>query len=228
METYEIMPNVFQRLAWGPLRVSMTFFCSLQIRGLENVKKIEGNMIIASNHSSELDPLLIVACLPFFSRHLPLFFASRGKEFYSSMGWRRIFYGGTFFTMMGAYQVYAGLRNYPLALRHHLSFIQNGNNICIFPSGEMNPGREPQKAKGGVAFLAQETGRPILPVLIQNLERLTLKDFLSGKRKAVVTFGEPLYAKDIFQDIKKVVIDVNRNDYEKAAAVLMKKIAQLT
>src|SRR3989344_3555052 len=165
METYEIMPNVLQRLAWGPLRASMSFFCSLKIRGLENVKNIKGNMIIASNHSSELDPLLIVACLPFFSRHLPLFFTSREKDFYASMGWKRIIYGGTFFRMMGAYRAYVGLKNYELALRHHLKFIGEGKNVCIFPSGKRNLNGEMPKAKGGVSFLVRETQLPVIPVL---------------------------------------------------------------
>lgn len=227
MQTYEIMPAIFQRFIWVPLRVSMSIFCSLKVEGVEHVKNIRGNMIIASNHSSELDPLLIVACLPFFSRHLPLFFTSREKDFYASMGWKRIIYGGTFFRMMGAYQAYVGLKNYELALRHHLKFINEGKNICIFPSGKRNLRGEKPTAKGGVGFLARETQLPIMPILIQGLENLTLADFFSGKRKVTVTFGKPLYAKDIFQNAAKVVIDTGRNDYEKAAAVLMEKIAQL-
>ena len=227
MKAYEIMPNVFQRSAWGPLRVFMSLFCSLEIRGVENVKKIKGNMLVASNHSSELDPLLIVACLPFFSRHLPLFFTSREKNFYAAMGWKRIIYGGTFFRMMGSYQVYVGLKNYALSLRHHLKFINEGKNICIFPSGKITLRGERVKAKGGISFLAREPHLPIMPVLIQGLERLTISDSLRGKRKVTVTFGKPLYSKDIFQDAQRVIIDDSRNDYEKAAAVLMDKIFQL-
>ncbi len=184
-------------------------------------------MIIASNHTSELDPLLIVACLPFFSRHLPLFFTSREKNFYAENGWKRIIYGGIFFKMMGAYQAYVGLKNYKRALHHHLTFIDKGKSVCIFPSGKRNLRGEAPVAKGGVSFLAREKQLPIVPLLIQDLEQLTFRDLLSGKRKVIVTFGAPLYAKDIFQNTEDAVIDVDRNDYEKAASVLMEKILQL-
>jgi 1-acyl-sn-glycerol-3-phosphate acyltransferase len=204
----------------------MNIFCSLKIRGIENIEGLKGNVIIASNHTCELDPLLIVACLPFFSHHLPLYFVSREKIFYQKK-WRSFMYGGTFFRMMGAYQAYVGLKNYEQALRHHLDAIQKGNNVCIFPMGKIYLLNEPAKAKGGVSFLAQKTQLPIIPVLIQGIEQLTFADFLTGKRKLTVTFGSPLYTKDIFQNTHSAVINDNRNKYEEAAAVLMEKIAQL-
>lgn len=223
----KIMPSFLQHLAWGPLRLSISFFCSLKIKGIENIENLKGNVIIASNHTCELDPLLIVACLPFFSHHLPLYFVSREKSFYQKK-WRSFIYGGTFFRMMGAYQAYVGLKNYEQALRHHLDAIQKGNNICIFPMGKIYPLDEPAKAKGGVSFLAQKTQLPIIPVLIQGIEQFTFADFFSGKRKLTVTFGSPLYAKDIFLDTYNAVTNDKRNEYEEAAAVLMEKIALLS
>ena len=220
------MPSFLQHLAWGPLRLSMRIFCSLKIRGVENIEGLSGNAIIASNHTCELDPLLIVACLPFFSHHLPLIFVSREKSFYGK-GWRNFVYGGTFFRMMGAYPAYVGLKNYEQALRHHLEAIKEVSTVCIFPMGKIYLSHEQAKAKGGAAFLAQRTGLPIIPVLIQGIEELTLSDFFKGKRKLTVTFGAPLYAKDIFKDTTAIVNDDSRNDYEDAATVLMKKISQL-
>lgn len=220
------MPSFLQHLAWGPLRLSMRIFCSLKIRGAENIEGLTGNVIIASNHTCELDPLLIVACLPFFSPHLPLIFVSREKSFYKK-NWGTFMYGGTFFRMMGAYQAYVGLKNYDQALRHHLEAIKDGYTVCIFPTGKIYLSYEQARAKGGASFLAQKTSLPIIPVLIQGIEQLTFSDFLKGKRKLTVTFGAPLYAKDIFKNITTIVNDDTRNDYENAATVLMEKIARL-
>jgi len=227
MKVHEITPGILQRLAWVPLRAFLIVFCSLEVRGIENVKSLRGNMIIASNHTSELDPLLIVACLPFFSRHLPLFFASREKEFYVNLGKRRFLYGGTFFRMMGAYQAYVGLRNYEQALRHHLGFARGGKNVCIFPVGKRTIRGQIPEAKGGVSFLARETKLPIMPIHIRGVEKLTLRDCLMGKRKITVVFGKPLSATDIFVNSEFVALNNERNDYAKAANTLMEKIARL-
>jgi len=225
-----VMPSFFQYLSWGPLRASMKLFCSFEVRGIENINGLKGGIIIASNHISELDPLLISACLPLFSKHFPLYYVSREKDFYEN-GWRSFLYGGTFFRMMGAYPAYVGLKNYHHALRHHLNLIRQGRGVVIFPTGETTRKKYLQnelvKAKGGVAFLARETQSLVVPVLIQGIEDFSFAAFLGGKRKLIITFGAPLRQKDIFQDIDHVIIDENRNDYEKAAAVLMKKIIQL-
>lgn len=227
MRKHEIMPSFLQRLAWVPLRVFLIVFCSLEIRGRENIKNLKGNTILASNHISELDPLLLVACLPFFSRHLPLFFISREKDFYATRGWRRLVYGGTFFRMMGAYQARVGLKNYKESLRHHLEVVRKGSNVCIFPTGRIYLPGETAKAKGGVSFLARETALPIMPIRIQGIERATFRDFVMRKRKLTVVFGTPLDSRGIFCNHEQVTLNNERNEYADAAETLMRKIAQL-
>jgi len=221
------MPSFLQHLAWWPMRFVLRVFCSLRIQGIENIESLKTNLIIASNHTSELDPLLIVACLPFFSCHLPLYFVSREKSFYKNSR-RSFMYGGRFFKMMGAYPAYVGLNNYELALRHHLEAIDRGGNVCIFPVGKKHLSSEVIKAKGGVSYMAIKTGLPIIPVMIQGIEKLTFASFISGKRKLTITFGEPLYVKDIFKNLDKKTTDLDKKDYENAAAVLMRKVAQLS
>lgn len=220
------MPYVLQRLAWGPLRFFFVVFCDLRVKGLENITNSKGPMIIASNHVSELDPLLIVAGFPFFSKQLPLYFVSREREFYQK---RKValFYGGTFFRMMGAYRAYVGLKDYERALRHHIEIIEKGHNVCIFPTGRRCPVNEEVQARGGVSFLAQRTCAPILPVLIQGAEKITWPEFFGGKRKITVTFGNPLYAQDILQGTDKALANNGQNEYKIASEILMKKISQL-
>jgi 1-acyl-sn-glycerol-3-phosphate acyltransferase len=218
-----------QRLAWWPLRASMTLFCGLEVRGLEHVRLLKSNAIYASNHGSEFDPLLIVACLPFFSKQLPLFFASREKNYYAYKGgWKKFMYGGAFFKLIGAYQVYKGLHDYRQALVHHLLFLEEGYSVCVFPTGNRSKHGEVRKARGGVAFLALETKLPVVPVKIDGLTLISFKEFLQGKRKVIVTFGPPLFVKDIFVDTKSPIISETQNDYETAAEKVMEKVHQLS
>lgn len=226
-----ILPEFSQRLIWGPLRFIMIVFCSLQVKGAHNLKNLKGNMIIASNHQSELDPLLIVACLPFFTHHFPIIYVTREKSFFMSKSWnkwKQILYGGTFFRVIGAYPTYLGLKNYKLALPHHLETLKIGNNVGIFPTGRRVKNKEEiVKVKGGVSFLAQQSRAPIVPVLIQGLENLTLKNVFSGKMKVTVTFGNPLYLERIVKNPSKMIINDKQNDYEIAAAHIWKNIENL-
>lgn len=219
MKNYEIIPSILQRIVWMPIRLLFTVFCSLEIKGMENLKRVQSNVILASNHISELDPIIIASSLPFFSRHLPLFFTSREKEFYKNKGWKKYIYGGIFFKMWGAYPAYPGLNDYSQALRHHLEIMQDGNTVSIFPSGKRVFRGEAIEAKGGASFLTQATRLPIIPVLIQGAEHISMGEFFLRKRKIKIVFGKPLYAKDIFK---------NPGSYEAASAVIMEKILQLS
>lgn len=220
------MPMLFQRLVWGPIRLIMWLFAGLEIKGVENLKRIRGNFIIASNHTNQLDPMLLVACFPFFSKHIPLMFASREKDFYAKNGWKRWVYGGTVFQLMGAHPMYGGLNNYEAALRHQLEFARKGESVCIFPTGKKRDGVTP-KAKGGVGYLLHTTNLPILPVKIAGLEGMSWFSVWTGKHKVTVTFGEPLQAKEIFMNTNFIQLIQDQNPYADAAAAIMEKVEQL-
>ncbi len=220
------MPTILQHFAWIPLRLFMIIFCSVKIRGVKNIEAIESNVIIAINHSSELDPLLVVAALPYFSRHLPLIFVSREKSFYTKSSLAFI-YGGTFFSMMGAYPAYVGLNDYQQALRHHLKALDEGKNICIFPVGKKHSLTDLANAKGGVSYLAQSSKLPIVPIFIDGLAKRTTRDYLTRKCKLTITVGQPVYAKGIFNKTSRTKVTSGRNIYEQAAVVLMEKIVAL-
>ncbi len=99
-------PSFFQHLIWLPLRLFMFVCCSADIKGARNLHKVPGNVIFASNHVSELDPLLIVAGLPFFSDKLPIIYDVMETKAYREnwSSWRKFLYGGTFFRIIGGYE----------------------------------------------------------------------------------------------------------------------------
>ena len=226
MKTYKIITSVLQRLSWVPTRLIFNFFCNFKVAGIKNIRT-KKNVIFACNHMGDLDPILIAAAIPFFSRHLPLFYTSREKDFYKKKcRFKRIIYGGKLFKTFGAYPVHVGLRNYEQALKTHHKILEDKGSVCIFPEGKKNLGDKTIKAKGGVSFLAHKSQLPIIPVLIQDAHLLTTNDFICRKRKIKVTFGKPLYIKDIFKN-KEIILNDSQNDYEIIASIIMEKIIHL-
>lgn len=222
-----ILPEFFQRMVWLPLRGLMIIFCSLEIKGIENLKKTKSNMIFAANHLSEMDPLLLVSALPFFSKHFPIIYVSLVSYKYQKLKWKQVLYGGVIFSMIGAYPTYKGLKNYELALPHHIQVLKAEKNVGIFPYGRIIRDIKGAKARGGVTFLSRKTNIPIIPVKITGTENFTIQNILSGKKKIIFTFGKPIYPKDLFKKGKKVIVNEKRNDYEKAAIFIMKSIEKI-
>ena len=182
-----------QKLPWIPARIILAFFCDFKVTGLENFKELKGNAIFACNHTSEIDIIILPAAIPLFSHFSPMFYTSREKEFYGGSGWRRHFYGGTLFRILGSYPAIVGLQDYEKALARQIQIINNGRNMCIFPEGRTTPNGVIQPAKGGVVFLSYKTKTPIIPVKISGAFRFSVKKFLMRKVRLSVSFGKPIY-----------------------------------
>ena len=125
---------------------------TLEYTGEEHVPD-GGPAIIASNHPSYLDPVLL--CLPL----------SRRIRF---MAWDKLFtvpLVGWLMRQFGAFPVRLGTRD-PNAFQAALAVLNEGKALGIFPEagrsaeGYMNP------LKTGAARLAIESGAPIVPVTI--------------------------------------------------------------
>ena len=125
---------------------------TLEYTGEEHVPD-DGPAIIAANHPSYLDPVLL--CLPL----------DRRVRF---MAWDKLFtvpVVGSLMRQFGAFPVRLGTRD-PNAFQAALAVLQEGTVLGIFPEagrsveGTMNP------LKTGVARLAIESGAPIVPTTI--------------------------------------------------------------
>ncbi|PIP04181.1 MAG: hypothetical protein COX54_00590 [Candidatus Yonathbacteria bacterium CG23_combo_of_CG06-09_8_20_14_all_46_18] len=224
MRIYHTTGNIIQRSTWFPLRVIFSILLRMEFRGVENVKKLRTNAIFASNHANEFDPLIIVSCLPFFSRHIPLVFVSREKSFYERLGWRGKIYGGLFFKLIAAPQTYTGLNDYKKALKHHVEALRCSRSVCIFPMGKKHLDEDVHQAKGGVSFLAATSGVPIVPVRITGIEYMKDDDFWNRRRKLRVTFGEPIYFSELSG---KDNTNPDKNLCERTAVSLMERIVAL-
>ena len=221
---YFISPLVLQTFIWPFTRPALLFFCHLKIHGIENLKNIKGGVIFASNHSSEIDPILIPASLPFLSRLMPMFYVSRENKFYNNSGLRRHIYGGIFFKLWGAHPVGIAVNDYEKSLQTHIEILSLGKSLHIFPQGArvapsgvyLSNGKKVVE-KAGVAFLSNKTKVPVVPVHIKGSFNTSFKNFLLRKNSIEITFNKPLYPKDIFTDINNIQLE----DYKIATNKIM-------
>jgi len=219
---YFITPLIFQTIVW-PIRPFLILFGLLEVRGIENIKNLPNGIIFASNHSSELDPILLPASFPLLSRFLPIFYVSREKKFYDADGIKKRIYGGMFFKLWGAHPAYFGLHDYEKSLVNHIELLKHKKNIMIFPEGKIPADGKIGEARGGVAYLAYRTNAPIVPVAISGSRNFTFKDFFTGKGHIILSIGKPITTQELLNNIN---LD-NPEAYKIAAQKLMNIIEKM-
>lgn len=128
-----------------------------QIKGSENIPK-EGNFILACNHISYLDPIVLGAGYPgkinFIARHD--LFTNR------FLGWLLLK-----LTVIPLKRNVADI----WALKEALRRIENGGNIALFPEGSRAVKGEYRQPLGGIGFLIKKTSVPIIPALIKGTDK---------------------------------------------------------
>ena len=117
----------------------------------------QGGALIASNHVSGLDPLLLIA-----AARRPLRFVI-AKEQYQRYGLTWLF------RAIGCIPVERE-RLPEQALRQALRALQRGEVVVLFPHGTIHLDNDPpRKLKGGVVSLARLTGCPIYPARVEGI-----------------------------------------------------------
>lgn len=165
------------------------------LEALSNAKKEDKGLLFAPNHISEWDALIVRCALPFKAFLFPMYYVAMTKEHYQheKFGWRKHFYGGNIFKMLGAYPAYIGMRDYQASLVNHIELLEYGKSICIFPEGKISVNTlKPSEAKGGLGFLAEYTNTNIIPVTLKGFQSISFKNFFLGKRSKVFVKYHPL------------------------------------
>ncbi len=116
-----------------------------------------GPVLVAANHASNLDPIVIAASLmPRLGRRLQ-WLGKKELFDWPILGWVA--------TNGGVHPVdrsTADVEAYRLAKR----ILDEGHALFVFPEGTRSPDGRLQEARDGVAVLALRTGAPIVPVAI--------------------------------------------------------------
>ncbi|MBQ7545573.1 MAG: 1-acyl-sn-glycerol-3-phosphate acyltransferase [Clostridia bacterium] len=174
-----------------------------QVIGLENIPQ-EGNFIVACNHITAIDPVFIAENCP------------RTVHFMAKVSLFKKAFPRWLLTTMNAFPVDRG-RVDMKAIRYAQALLDRGHVLGIFPEGTRSKTGTPQRAKGGVAMIANQTHSNILPVCI----------YFDGKphfrSRLTIRYGEviPYEALGLEDD------EHNAQTLRDAAAFVMEKITEL-
>ncbi|HDQ16706.1 MAG TPA: 1-acyl-sn-glycerol-3-phosphate acyltransferase [Candidatus Vogelbacteria bacterium] len=223
MKILKYFPPIYQMIIWPICRLLLNYFCYLKISGVENLKDIKSGIILASNHTTGLDPVIIRSALPWWGFHKATYAVSLTKENYHTF-WGRIFFGGWFFKIAGGWPAYRKTGDYNKTFVHHIELLNNKRAVIIFPEGRRNWTGEKIKAKPGISHLAEITQAPILPILIEGQRGINLWRFFTRQHKISIYFGQPIKIEDILNNIN---INQNEDKYTFVAEKILEIIFSL-
>ena len=217
------VPFVIQNLFFVFFLPIYKIFTRFEVRGQENLKNLKGPIILAPNHTSELDPTAIPLIFPFLSPLLPIYSVIYPIERYKTADWkwRRHIYTRSFFSVLGGYPSYSGNRDYQKSLKDHISLLKKGRTVCIFPEGKCTIDGNINNAHGGLGFLAFETGAVIVPLVVNTFFGLTFRDFIMRRKKIILTILPVMTRGQIIKVANPTV-----QDFQNASQMVVEKLKE--
>jgi len=169
---------ITRAICWLLLKI----FWQMKIIGIENVPKRRA-LIIASNHVSYLDPIVLAT-----SMKRKICFIAK-KEAFNNI------FGNFILKKLNAFPVDRG-KNDILAVKKAINILQAGKILGVFPEGSRSLNIELQELKLGVIKIAIKTGVPIVPVGIIGTHKIYPRGKIFPaffKYKIIVHYGSPIY-----------------------------------
>ncbi|MGH9802297.1 MAG: lysophospholipid acyltransferase family protein, partial [Blastocatellia bacterium] len=164
---------------------------AVEYHGVENVPE-RGAVIIAGNHPSYLDPVLVM---------LPV------KRQIRFMAWDALFKVpvlGQAIRAMGAFPVDIRKGKGESAFREALNVLNSGDALGIFPEGQRSEEGPMGELRTGVARLAVETGAQIVPVTIGGAFRAWPKwKLLPKPAKIIVRYHPPIHLAEADRSVRR-------------------------
>src|SRR5664279_1537104 len=160
------------------------------VRGEEALTGLEAPVIFAANHASHVDTPLLLSCLPLRFRHRTVVAAA--ADYFFDRRWK----ADAWSFLLGAIPIErtkVNRRSADLAAE----LLADDWNLVIFPEGGRSPDGWAQEFRGGAAYLASRTGRPVVPVHLDGTRHILPKGRKGIHRtRTTVTFGTPLWPDD--------------------------------
>ncbi|MDK2984641.1 MAG: 1-acyl-sn-glycerol-3-phosphate acyltransferase [Clostridia bacterium] len=177
-------------------------FAHWKVYGIENIPE-EGPAILAANHVSYWDPIVVGVASPRVVRFMAK------NELFSILILRNII------KALNAFPV-DRKKSDRAAIKSAIEVLKNGEVLGIFPEGTRIRDRRLGEFMNGVAMIALRSGAPIVPLALKNTRNIFSKGWF---RSFEVHIGKPLSYPDLAQkkygsqEIKKVTEDL-RNAIE--------------
>lgn len=179
----------------------MKVFYRYKIINKANIPNDKKGYIIASNHLSFSDPVLLG-----LGQKRRLNFMAKDELFENK-----------FFSFLirhlGAFPVKRGAGD-GKAIKNGEDIINEGNLMTIFIEGGRSKTGELMRARSGFAVIAQQTGAPVVPVCITKIG-----DGLFAKR--IIHFSDPITVDELGLD------SIDRRALKKAGTMVMGKIKEM-
>ncbi len=149
-------------LGWYLLYPLVKVFLGFRTEGRERLKR---GMIIAANHTSNLDPFMLG-----LASKRELFFPAKVELFQISKSFAWLL------KSFNAFPLHRGIMDLEI-LKRFIYLLKRGQTVAIFPEGTRSKSGEFLPFKPGVAFLAIATHTPVVPTYIYGISH----SFLSYK-----------------------------------------------
>lgn len=137
------------------LRWLLTFIFKVQVKGLDNYHKAGSRVMIISNHTSFLDPLLLGVFLPD-----DITFAINTQI--SERWWLKPF--------LKLSRVFPMDPTHPMSLKELINHLKNPTKTVIFPEGRITVTGSVMKIYDGPGMVADKSQATVLPVRIKGAE----------------------------------------------------------
>ncbi len=215
----EIQPVLKSQPFFGPLAftvykiffVIFKVFLRLEVRGLDELKKIERPYLICPNHQSFLDPFVLCSNYPY--QLFKNIFHVGASEFFSNALMRFVARMLNVVPVNPDTELMRAMKAGAIGLR-------NGKVLNIYPEGERAFDGELHGFKKGAAILATELDLPIFPVALDGLQNVWARNsWRIRPSKVKITIGKPFYAKDILSEPGAVATGLPLTDEERYAIV---------
>jgi 1-acyl-sn-glycerol-3-phosphate acyltransferase len=177
---YPGFPHAVIRI-WSKTLVRVFYGCEISLYGREFIDP-SSNYIIVSNHRSYTDILFAGAAVPLQFRWL-----AKSSLF-------RIPVIGAAMRIAGYISIErTKYKSASRSLEHVKAVLERGkSSVWIFPEGTRTPKEVLGNFKRGAFVLARETGKPLLPVILVNTDKLFVRPWVIKPKDVKVIVKPPL------------------------------------
>jgi 1-acyl-sn-glycerol-3-phosphate acyltransferase len=179
-----------------------------------------GPLIVAGNHASSADPVLIGAFLNGILGRPLNWLGKRELVEYPLTGWA--------FRAAGIHPVDRDAADLE-AFRTAMRILEAGHVLAVFPEGTRSRDGALQPVREGVGMLALRSGATVLPVAVIDSDRMWPRGHLLPKwgRRVTVRYGKPFKVADELPKEKAGEKRDRRAATEAATRLIMTRIAEL-
>ncbi len=173
------------------------------VDGKERLDAVSAPVIFAANHHSHADTGLLLSLLPERFRRKTVVAAA--ADYFFDRRAKGTFHALTF-GAVPMERTKVNRRSAEVAT----DLLADGWNLVIFPEGGRSPDGWAQEFRGGAAYLAVRSGRPVVPVYIEGTRHMWPKgQRLPRPYKVTVTFGTPI-SPDPGEDARRLAARLER------------------